>query len=112
MLSLSVQGELAMSMAIWPYGKDFYKVYVEDYRIKQKLEIKRNCKLSCRYFHKDGKQAWDFIFPAQLYYKVVKILKLPDKLMDMAKNSLESSRTKMHSDFTQANSAGLSVVER
>ena len=67
-----------MNHEIWPYGQDF-KVYVEDWRMKQKLEIRKGCKLSCRYFHKDGKQGWDFIFPVRLYYKVSRIAKLPGK---------------------------------
>ena len=101
-----------MLQEIWPYGRGFYKVYVEDYAIKQKLDDWKDCKLSCRYFHVNGKNGWDFIFPSKLYNRIAGLLHLPLKEKNKnrvlaGRHSKVATNEKRH-DLTKVNSVNLS----
>lgn len=101
-----------MHQEIWPYGRGFYKVYVEDYATKEKLDKWKDFKLSCRYFHKNGKNGWDYIFPSNRHNRVAELLHLPlkekNKNRILAGENSKIAKGEIRYDFTQVNSSNLS----
>lgn len=100
-----------MEQQIWAYGRGFYKAYVEDYKIKEKLDGYRDCKLSNRYYLPDGKLGRDYIFPAKLYNRIAGLLQLPPKEKNknrvLAGKNSKIVKVKNGGDFAQVNSLNL-----
>lgn len=95
-----------MENEIWFYYRGFYKAYIQDYKIKQKLDDWKDCKIQCSYFMPGGKNGWDYVFPAKKYSRIAKLLNLPLKKKNQnrvfaGKNS-KVVKAKKGGDFTQA----------
>lgn len=64
---------------VWSYGRGYYKVFVNDCSLKNKIDRWKDFKLSCRYCLADGTKGWDYIFPSKRYNRIAKLLNLPPK---------------------------------
>ncbi len=61
---------------IWFWCRGFYKVYVDDYKLKIKIERWKEARLHCHYFYADGRRAYDFIIPSKLHSRARRLLGL------------------------------------
>lgn len=69
-----------MRNEIWKMYSDEYMLYVEDNKIKKRLDFLKDVRLSTQgYNPKTGKRGWGYMFPARLYNKMARLLKLPLK---------------------------------
>ena len=99
-----------MESEIWPWSRGFYKVYVEDYRSKAKIDRWKEAKLHCHYFYRDGRRAYDFIIPSKLYDRVSRILglKLKAKNLNRVKSGKKAQEHVLAYRFTEMKSSNLS----
>jgi len=65
-----------MKNEIWLFQKGFYAVHITDSKLKHKFDFLKNFKLITTYFYPKGVMGWDFLVPAEMYNKTVRLLKL------------------------------------
>jgi hypothetical protein len=64
-----------MKQEIWFFQKGFYAVHVMDTKLKHKFDFLKNIKQITAYSYPSGVKAWDFLLPAEMYKKVVRMIK-------------------------------------
>jgi len=72
-----------MDSEIWEWFRGYYKVYLEDSKVKRQIASWDECKEHCKYFHSDGRLGWDIIFPSRLFNRIAKLVSLPLKRKNM-----------------------------
>ena len=93
-----------MENEIWLYYRGFYKAFTQEYEIKRKLDSWKDCKVQCSYIMPDGKNGWDYVFPAKIYNRVAKLLNLPSKKKN--KNKILAGK---NSNVAKAEKGGVST---
>ena len=64
---------------IWRYF-DAFKVYTENATLKDRIASWEECRVSNRYYNRQGRLfAWDLIFPRKLYNRVAELCGLPPR---------------------------------
>jgi len=63
---------------LWPYYRGWYKVYVEDAALRDRIAGWKDCRLSNTYYNRRFRViAWDLIVPAKLHDRVAELCGLP-----------------------------------
>ena len=71
----NVKGANDTEYQLWPYGQDFYKVFVQEEAVRDEILAWDECSLHCRYYNIKGKRGWDIIFPAKYCKQIERLLK-------------------------------------
>ena len=66
-----------MNTESWRWKRGYWKFFILDGKIKEKVARWKKAKLHCRYFLPNGKRAWDFIVPSELYNRLAQLLDIP-----------------------------------
>jgi hypothetical protein len=64
-----------MSNEIWLFQKGIYAVHIIDAKLKVKFDFLKNFKLISTYSYPEGIKGWDYLIPAEMYNKAVKLIK-------------------------------------
>ena len=68
-----------MECNIWDYGRGFFKVFLDNREVRDRIAGWEGCVVHGYYSYPDGNRAWDIICPSRLYNRVVGLVGLPKR---------------------------------
>jgi hypothetical protein len=79
-----------LTKTIWFWKRGYFKVYIDNLKIRQKVDRWKEAKLHCTYSFPNGQMGWDFIITTKLYNRIAELLNLPSRTKNV--NRVEAGK--------------------